>query len=261
MGEEGYSSPFPWCSDGPRVDEYLQEMRREVFAGRDGFITVGEAPGIDAARNSVITNPANGELDMLFVFTTWTSTATAPSGTPCRSNSPRSSRRWATSSAPYMRPAWTSLFDSNHDQPRPASRWGDESPRSAKAIGLMLHMHRGTPYIYQGEELGMTNAHFTRLDQYRDLETLNAYRQRVEEAQVQTAESIMDAFAKRSRDNARTPMQWDDSAYAGFHGCGRRRRTVDLGQTRTMTPSNAAAEVNDPDSRVRVLPATHRAAA
>ena len=69
VGEEGYSSPFPWCSDGPRVDEYLQEMRREVFAGRDGFITVGEAPGVDAVRNGVITDPKNGELDMLFVFT------------------------------------------------------------------------------------------------------------------------------------------------------------------------------------------------
>ena len=111
----------------------------------------------------------------------------------------------------------------------------------------MLHMHRGTPYIYQGEELGMTNAHFTRLDQYRDLETLNAYRQRVEEAQVQTAESIMDAFAKRSRDNARTPMQWDDSAYAGFMDAD-----AAVGPWISVNPNhdaiNAAAEVNDPDS-------------
>lgn len=93
----------------------------------------------------------------------------------------------------------------------------------------------------------MTNAHFTRLDQYRDLETLNAYRQRVEEAQVQTAESIMDAFAKRSRDNARTPMQWDDSAYAGFMDAD-----AAVGPWISVNPNhdaiNAAAEVNDPDS-------------
>ena len=198
------------------MDEYLQEMRREVFAGRDGFITVGEAPGIDAARNSVITNPANGELDMLFVFTHMDFDCGGTKWNPVPFKLTALKQTLGDQQRAVHEAGWTSLFDSNHDQPRPASRWGDESPRSAKAIGLMLHMHRGTPYIYQGEELGMTNAHFTRLDQYRDLETLNAYRQRVEEAQVQTAESIMDAFAKRSRDNARTPMQWDDSAYAGF---------------------------------------------
>ena len=195
VGEEGYSSPFPWCSDGPRVDEYLQEMRREVFAGRDGFITVGEAPGIDAARNSVITNPANGELDMLFVFTHMDMDCDGTKWNPVPFKLTALKQTLGDQQRAVREAGWTSLFFCNHDQPRVASRWGDESPLSAKAIGLMLHMHRGTPYIYQGEELGMTNAHFTRLDQYRDLETLNAYRQRVEEAQVQTAESIMDAFA------------------------------------------------------------------
>lgn len=93
----------------------------------------------------------------------------------------------------------------------------------------------------------MTNAHFTRLDQYRDLETLNAYRQRVEEAQVQTAESIMDAFAKRSRDNARTPMQWDDSAYAGFMDADAAAEPW-ISVNPNHDAINAAAEVNDPDS-------------
>ena len=116
---------------------------------------------------------------------------------------------------------WASLFFNNHDQPRAVSRWGDDSTEesrslSAKALGLLLHMHRGTPYIYQGEELGMTNAHFTRLEQYRDLESINMYHQRVDEAGIQSSESMMDALARRGRDNARTPMQWDASCYAGF---------------------------------------------
>ena len=247
VGEEGYSSPFPWCSDGPRVDEYLQEMRREVFAGRDGFITVGEAPGIDAARNSVITNPANGELDMLFVFTHMDFDCDGTKWNPVPFKLTALKQTLGDQQRAVHEAGWTSLFDSNHDQPRPASRWGDESPRSAKAIGLMLHMHRGTPYIYQGEELGMTNAHFTRLDQYRDLETLNAYRQRVEEAQVQTAESIMDAFAQRSRDNARTPMQWDDSAYAGFMNADAAAEPW-ISVNPNHDAINAAAEVNDLDS-------------
>ncbi len=116
---------------------------------------------------------------------------------------------------------WASLFFCNHDQPRVVSRWGNDSDRdsrelSAKAFGMVLHMHRGTPYIYEGEELGMTNAHFTKLEQYRDLEALNGYRQRVEEAKCQSSESMMAALALIGRDNARTPMQWDASKYAGF---------------------------------------------
>ena len=116
---------------------------------------------------------------------------------------------------------WASLFFNNHDQPRALSRWGSEASDemrvlSAKAIAMLLHMHRGTPYVYQGEEIGMTNAHFTSLEQYRDLEALNMFKQRVEEAHIQSAESMMDALAKRGRDNSRTPMQWNASKYAGF---------------------------------------------
>ena len=247
VGEEGYSSPFPWCSDGPRVDEYLQEMRREVFAGRDGFITVGEAPGVDAVRNGVITDPKNGELDMLFVFTHMDVDCDGTKWNPVPLKLTALKQTLGDQQRAVCKAGWTSLFFCNHDQPRVASRWGDESPRSAKAIGLLLHMHRGTPYIYQGEELGMTNAHFTRLDQYRDLETLNSYRQRVEEAKVQTAESIMDAFAKRSRDNSRTPMQWDDSAYAGFMDADAAAEPW-ISVNPNHDAINAAAEVNDPDS-------------
>ena len=212
-GADGYSSPFPFCSDGPRLDEFLREMRAEVFDGREGYLTVGEAPGISPHRNTYITDPAHSELDMLFLFnhvdidcengTKW-------NPVPLKLTALKSvmaEQQQAVADA-----GWASLFFNNHDQPRALSRWGSEASeemrvRSAKAIAMLLHMHRGTPYVYQGEEIGMTNAHFTRLEQYRDLEALNMFKQRVEEAHIQSAESMMDALAKRGRDNSRTPMQ------------------------------------------------------
>ena len=221
-GADGYSSPFPFCSDGPRLDEFLREMRAEVFEGREGYLTVGEAPGISAHRNTYITDPSNKELDMLFLFnhvdidcengTKWN---------PVPLKLTALKRVMAEQQQAVSEAGWASLFFNNHDQPRALSRWGSESSeemrvRSAKAIAMLLHMHRGTPYVYQGEEIGMTNAHFTRLEQYRDLEALNMFKQRVEKAHIQSAESMMDALAKRGRDNSRTPMQWNASKYAGF---------------------------------------------
>ena len=207
VGEEGYSSPFPWCSDGPRIDEFLAEMRREVFEGREGYMNVGEAPGITPARNE----------------------------------------HEAVRNA-----GWASLFFCNHDQPRVVSRWGNDTDResrelSAKAFGMLLHMHRGTPYIYEGEELGMTNAHFTRLEQYRDLESINAYRQRVEEAKCQSPESMMAALALIGRDNARTPMQWDASRYAGFTAPDAATEPW-IGVNPNHVEINAAEEFDDPGS-------------
>lgn len=222
VGADGYSSPFPFCSDGPRLDEFLSEMRREVFAGREGYLTVGEAPGVSAERSAHITDPALGELDMLFLFdhvdidcehgTKWN-----PIPLPLK----RLKEVMRTQQESVAHAGWVSLFLNNHDQPRIVSRWGDDSTpmmrvRSAKALALLLHMHRGTPYVYQGEEIGMTNANFTRLEQYRDLESINMYRQRVEQTHLQSADSMMSALAQRSRDNSRTPMQWDTSEYAGF---------------------------------------------
>ncbi|NEG55666.1 alpha-glucosidase [Bifidobacterium platyrrhinorum] len=252
VGEEGYSNPNPFCADGPRQDEFLAEMRREVFEGRDGFLTVGEAPGITPERNEHITNPANKELDMLFLFdhmgegegrSKW---EIVPFRTP-----------WlrgvlANQQAAVKDAGWASLFFCNHDQPRIVSRWGDDTGeearvRSAKAFGLLLHMHRGTPYVYQGEELGMTNAHFKTLDQYRDLESINAFRQRVEEAKIQTAESMMASLELISRDNARTPMQWDASRYAGFTAPDAPAEPW-IEVNPNHVDINAAAEFDDPDS-------------
>ncbi|KAB8286880.1 glucohydrolase [Bifidobacterium ramosum] len=252
VGEEGYSNPSPFCADGPRQDEFLAEMRREVFDGRDGFLTVGEAPGITPARNEHITDPANGELDMLFLFEHVDFDCEGVKWKPLPLELPKLKRIMAGYQSAVANVGWASLFTGNHDQPRVVSRWGDDSSednrvRSAKALGLMLHMHRGTPYVYQGEELGMTNAHFTRLDQYRDLETLNAYCQRVEEARVQSAESIMAGFAARSRDNSRTPMQWDGSTYAGFTAPDAATEPW-IAVNPNHAEINAAAEFDDPDS-------------
>ncbi|KAB8292060.1 alpha-glucosidase [Bifidobacterium avesanii] len=252
VGEEGYSNPNPFCADGPRQDEFLAEMRREVFDGRDGFMTVGEAPGISPARNEHITDPANGELDMLFLFEHVDFDCDGVKWKPRPLDLPALKRIMADYQHAVKDRGWTALFDGNHDQPRVVSRWGDDSTEesrvaSAKALALTLHMHRGTPYVYQGEELGMTNAHFTSLAQYRDLESLNAYRQRVEEARVQSAESMMAGLAARSRDNARTPMQWDDSRYAGFTAPDAPAEPW-IAVNPNRTSINAAAEVHDPDS-------------
>lgn len=252
VGEEGYSSPFPFCSDGPRVDEFLAEMRREVFEGRDGYMNVGEAPGINALRNEHITDPANGELDMLFLFEHVDADCDGLKWKPLPLDLPKFKSIMGGYQAAVAEHGWASLFSENHDQPRSVSRWGDDSSEesrvaSAKALGVMLHLHRGTPYIYEGQELGMTNAHFTSLDQYRDLESINAFRQRVEEAKVQTAESMMAGLAARSRDNARTPMQWDGSAYAGFTS-----PDAAVEPWISVNPNhaeiNAAAQFDDPNS-------------
>lgn len=253
VGPEGYSNPGPLCQDGPRLDEFLQEMHHEVFDGRHGYMTVGEAPGISPARDEFITNPANRELDMLFLFE-HTDIDHGPESkwdvvpwklTDLKKALGRHQRAVA-------RAGWASLFFDNHDQPRSVSRWGDTSTDrlrvlSAKALALLMHMHRGTPYIYQGEELGMTNAGFTRLDQYRDLESINLYHQRVDQAGIVSGERMLAGLAAMSRDNSRTPMQWDDGKYAGF--------MAEYAPCEPWIPVNpnkdrinAASQTRDPDS-------------
>ena len=143
--------------------------------------------------------------------------------------------------------AWNSLFLGNHDQPRSVSRFGNDNPAyretSAKMLATCLHMMQGTPYVYQGEELGMTNVPFTSIDQFRDLDSINAYRELVEEQHVFTAEEMMRYLCRKSRDNARTPFQWDDSAYAGFS-------TVEpwIMVNPNYKEINAKKQVDDPES-------------
>ena len=205
--------------DGPRIHEYLQEMHREVFAGREErTLTVGETPDVTLEQARLYTDPARGELDMVFQFEhvgldqgelKW-------DVRPLRlTDLKRSFGRWQEGLAET---GWNSLYWNNHDQPRVVSRFGDDSPehrvRSAKLLGTILHLHRGTPYVYQGEELGMTNAPFDRIDAFRDIESLNHYAEVVEAGA--DPDAVLATLRKMSRDNARTPMQWDASEHAGF---------------------------------------------
>jgi oligo-1,6-glucosidase len=215
-GSLGDGSPYIIC--GPRIHEFLQEMHREVFAGRSGpFLTVGEMPGVTVSEALLFTDPARAEVDMVFHFehvqldqgvTKW-------DVQPLRLRDLKASfARWQTGLAET---GWNSLYWNNHDQPRTVSRFGDDGEyrvESAKMLATILHLHRGTPYIYQGDELGMTNARFAGIDDFRDIESLNHYAAAV--AAGDPPEHVLAALRYMGRDNARTPMQWDDSEHAGF---------------------------------------------
>jgi oligo-1,6-glucosidase len=203
---------------GPRIHEFVQEMHREVFAGRDGrLLTVGEMPGVTVEQAQRFTDPARAELDMVFQFehVDLDHGAGKWDAHPLRLADLKASfGRWQAGLAER---GWNSLYWNNHDQPRVVSRYGDDGRwrvRAAKMLGTVLHLHRGTPYVYEGEELGMTNAPFARIEDFRDIESLNHYTEAV--AHGERPEHVLDALRKMGRDNARTPMQWDASEHAGF---------------------------------------------
>lgn len=209
---------FSQVANRARVHDFLQEMHREVLAGRN-LITVGETPGATVADGRLYTDPARAELDMVFTFE-HVDLDIAPGGTkwdlaPLRVPDLKATLgRWQSG---LLDAGWNSLYWNNHDQPRVVSRWGDDAEHrvaSAKAFATVLHLLRGTPYIYQGEEIGMTNAHFTALEQYRDIESLR-YARTAAAAGVDPS-SVLRSLAAKSRDNARTPMQWDATPNAGF---------------------------------------------
>ena len=204
--------------NGPRVHEFLHEMNAEVLAGRN-LITVAETPGVTVADARAYTDPARAEVDMVFTFE-HVDLDTAPGGAkwdivPL----PLTVLKATLSEWQYglAEVGWNSLYWDNHDQPRAVSRFGDDGIHrvsSAKALGSILHLMRGTPYIYQGEELGMTNTPFTSLAQYRDIESLNwAAHAR---ASGMPEEQVLARLAYKSRDNARTPVAWTAGPNAGF---------------------------------------------
>src|SRR3954452_3963071 len=208
---------FALNAHGPRLHEFLQEMHREVFDGHDGLLTVGEMPGVTVEEARLFTDPARREVDMVFQF----EHVQVDQGTskwdhhPLRLTDLKATLgRWQAGLADV---GWNSLYWNNHDQPRVVSRFGDDGAyrvRSAKLLATILHLHRGTPYVYQGEELGMTNAPLERVTDLRDIESLNHYAERV--ALGGDPQAVLAEIRPMSRDNARTPMQWDASAKAGF---------------------------------------------
>lgn len=245
--EDGlYGSLAPYVCNGPHVHEYLQEMNRRVLSHYD-LLTVGEAAGVTIEEAQKYANNDGTELGMVFQFE-HVDLIRGPIGKwsdqkPKLRDFRRVMNKWQYE---LEGKAWNSLFLDNHDQPRVVSRFANDSEQyrvvSAKMIATCLHMLKGTPYVYQGEELGMTNAYFDRLEDYRDIESINAFHQYVDSGLV-TAEDMMRYLKEISRDNARTPMQWDDSRNAGFT-----TGTPWINVNPNYPKINAQAAVADPDS-------------
>ena len=205
--------------NGPEIHEYFREMRREVLSKYD-VMTVGETGGVTVDEAIQYANADGSELDMVFQF----ETIELDGGESFKWNDRKIIltelkevlSRWQNK---LYGCAWNSLYWCNHDQPRIVSRLGDESEyqeKSAKMLATCLHFMQGTPFIYQGEELGMTNAHFTDISEYRDLESLNAYNALVTDTKYFTKEEMLRYMRAKSRDNSRTPMHWNDGPNAGF---------------------------------------------
>ncbi|MEA5053435.1 MAG: alpha-glucosidase [Propionicimonas sp.] len=246
VGPDGLGDGTPVFTGGPRLHEYLQEMHREVFADyADRLLLVGECLGATVDDARLITDRGRSELDMIFTFEHMVLDH-GPGGkydpVPLRLPELKATmNRWQQGLAEV---GWNSLYWENHDQPRVVSRWGDDARyrrESATAWATVLHLHRGTPYIYQGEELGMTNAGFTRLDQFRDIEALN-HAQAVLDGGATEAE-VVAALSPLGRDNGRTPMQWDARPNAGFSSG---EPWIEVNPNHQTV--NAAAERADPHS-------------
>ena len=246
MNNSLYGDFGPYCVHGPRVHEFLQEMNREVLSRYD-IMTVGETSGVTIEETQKYAGEAGKELNMVFQF-------------EHVDNGSGDYGKWTTEKYDFKEfkrimikwqeelqgKAWNSLFLGNHDQPRSVSRFGNDNPAyretSAKMLATCLHMMQGTPYVYQGEELGMTNVYFDKLEDYRDIESINFFTE-LTEAGLMTPEYMMKCLMLRSRDNARTPMQWDDSEQAGF---------TDGESWIKVNPNykeiNAAQQLEDPNS-------------
>lgn len=210
----GYAS-FNTAANGPHVHEYIQEMRQKVL-NRADLITVGECSGVTLEEAKKYANAQGTELNMVFQFEHMgVDSAKGTKWTDKRIYLPDLKEvlsRWQYGLEGI---AWNSLFFCNHDQPRIVSRLGDDSPASAKCIATLLHFMQGTPYVYQGEELGMTNVPFGGIEDFRDLDSINAYHELIGQG-VFDEETMLHYLRRKSRDNARSPMQWDDTENAGF---------------------------------------------
>ncbi len=246
-----YGDLMPYVCNGPHVHEYLQEMNRRVLSKYD-LLTVGEAAGVTVDEAKKYANEEGTELNMVFHF----------EHTDAVSNKGSVVGKWTTRKPvlddirPIMNKwqtelegkAWNSLYWDNHDQPRAVSRFGDDSTEefrvlSAKMLATCLHMMKGTPYIYQGEEIGMTNTRFRSVEDCRDIEEINAYRQYVTDHHMVSSEEMLKCFETVARDNARTPMQWNSEKNAGFS-----TGTPWIPVNPNYTDINAEKALADPDS-------------
>mgnify|MGYP004475112549 FL=1 len=230
--------------NGPRLQEYFKELSKETFQKGD-LITVGEAWGADTERAKLYSNPDGSEFSMVFQFE------------HIGLDQKEGGEKWDLAPLPFKKLkkimahwqnelyncGWNSLFWDNHDLPRIVSRWGNDREyrvESAKMLAILLHGMQGTPYIYQGEELGMTNVQYD-IEDYKDCEIINMYHERLEKGY--SKDEIMKSIYAKGRDNARTPMQWDDSANAGFT-----TGTPWIKVNDNYDKINARSQVDDPDS-------------
>ncbi len=231
-------------TDGPHVHEYLKELTRDT--GIDDMITVGEMSSTTLENCIRYSAPEEKELSMCFNFhhlkVDYKNGDKWALMEPDRMALKKLFEEWQVGMQEGH--GWNALFWCNHDQPRTVSRFGDEEKywkESAKMLAAAIHLMRGTPYIYQGEELGMTNAHYTSISQYRDVESLNYYKILLK--QGKTEKEALEILAARSRDNGRTPVQWSDGKNAGFT-----EGTPWLEVTANYKDINAEKQIKDKDS-------------
>ncbi|MEC5422954.1 alpha-glucosidase [Virgibacillus sp. C22-A2] len=239
-----YVSGHTYFMNGPKIHDYLQEMNQKVLSNYD-IMTVGEMPGATPEEGQLYTGKNRNELDMVFHFEHMDIDSGAGGKWDVKPWSlvelKKILSKWQTA---LEHDGWNSLYWNNHDQPRVVSRFGNDTTyrmESAKMLATTLHMMKGTPYIYQGEEIGMTNVQFDSISDYQDIETLNMYHEKIKDG-ANPAE-LMQAIYVKSRDNARTPMQWDSTKHAGFT-----EGTPWLAVNPNYPPINAEQAVADPDS-------------
>lgn len=239
-------------TDGPKIHQYLKEMHDATFGQEQGIVTVGEMSSTTMEHCYKYAGRDTGELSMVFSFH---HLKVDFMGNEKWVLVPADFQKlkdiifeWQTKMAEHN--AWNAVFWCNHDQPRVVSRFGDEGKfwkESAKMLATVIHCLRGTPYVYQGEEIGMTNTDYTSISQFRDVESLNYY-------QILQNKGLRESDALRiiqvhSRDNGRTPMQWDDTAYAGFTSPDSAEPWLSVNSNYTRI--NAADQLRDPDSVFR----------
>lgn len=244
---KAFGSYYAGCANGPRVHEFLQEMHEHVLSKYD-IMTVGETPHTSCDEAILFTKADRHELDMVFHFDHM-HLDYDENGKYSLNRVPlvelkKVMTTWQEKM--YDNDGWNSLYWSNHDQARAVSRFGNDSDEyrdlSAKMLGTCLHMLQGTPYIFEGEELGMTNGAFRSPEDYRDLEALDIYHDFTERKGL-TPEYTLACLGRKSRDNARTPMQWDASENAGFT-----KGKPWIGVNPNCKQINAEAAIADPDS-------------